>query len=144
MERRTNTNTGQTDTTDIIMLEIGVLKCEEPGVELDQTFCNIFLQILQPETRVLSPKKKTFKLEPGPEVLLKTKNQPKHKITNQGCYVANNPYRDVYIIRTLLQKVHKIVEINTHNCPSKNHVKISTGLFKRCGFPPLKSRVHTY
>ncbi len=36
---------------------------------------------------------------------------------------ANNPYRDMYIIRTLLQKVHKIVEINTHNChpkPCKN------------------------
>jgi hypothetical protein len=56
------------------------LKCEELGVELEQTFCNIFLKILEPETRVLSKKK--FKLEPGQEVLLKTKNQPKHKTTN--------------------------------------------------------------
>jgi hypothetical protein len=37
--------------------ELGVLKCEEPGLELDQRFCNIFFKILEPKTRVLSKKK---------------------------------------------------------------------------------------
>jgi hypothetical protein len=66
---------------------LGTLKCEEPGLELDPRFCNIFFKILKPETGG-SFKKNTFKLEPGPEVLLKTKKQPKYKITNQGCYVC--------------------------------------------------------
>jgi hypothetical protein len=37
----------------IALKRIGVLKCEEPGVELDQTFRNIFFKFLEPETRVL-------------------------------------------------------------------------------------------
>jgi hypothetical protein len=35
---------------------MGVLKCEEPGLELDQRFYNIFLKILEPQPAVLSPK----------------------------------------------------------------------------------------
>jgi len=52
------------------------------GLELDQRFYNIVLKILEPEPRVF------LNLEPGPDVLLKTKNKPKHKITNQGCYIC--------------------------------------------------------
>jgi len=35
-------------------LGIGGLECEEPGLELDQRFCNIYFKILEPKTRVLS------------------------------------------------------------------------------------------
>jgi hypothetical protein len=36
--------------------ELGVLKCEGPGLELDQRFCNLFFKILESKTRVLSKK----------------------------------------------------------------------------------------
>jgi hypothetical protein len=36
---------------------MGVLKCEELGLELDQRFCNnIFFKILEPQPWVLPPK----------------------------------------------------------------------------------------
>jgi hypothetical protein len=35
---------------------MGVLKCEELGLELDQRFYNIFFKILEPQPGVLSPK----------------------------------------------------------------------------------------
>jgi len=35
---------------------MGVLKCEEPGLELDQRFYNIFFKILEPQPGVLPPK----------------------------------------------------------------------------------------
>jgi hypothetical protein len=37
--------------------ELGVLKCEKPGLELSQRFCNIFFKIFEPEIRVPSQKK---------------------------------------------------------------------------------------
>jgi len=68
---------------------LGVLKCVEPGLELDQRFYNIYFKIFEPKTRVLS---KNIYGRTGPrgslEILLKTKNQPKHKITNEGCCVC--------------------------------------------------------
>jgi hypothetical protein len=36
---------------------MGVLKCEELGLELDQRFYNIFFKILEPQPGVLSQKK---------------------------------------------------------------------------------------
>jgi len=35
---------------------MGVLKCEEPGLELAQRFYNIFFKILEPQPWVLPPK----------------------------------------------------------------------------------------
>jgi hypothetical protein len=35
---------------------MGVLKCEEPGLELDQRFYNIFFKILEPQPGALPPK----------------------------------------------------------------------------------------
>jgi hypothetical protein len=48
-------------------------------------FYNIFFKILEPHNLGFFHKRKIVSWETGPEVLLKIKNQPTQKITNEGC-----------------------------------------------------------